>query len=87
MAAARFNVLCGEPFEARGAGLEPGARDPLAVRVMKEEGSVISRRKTRNAYDLLAKMGRGRFVSSSSMRNLPSMERRDASRQYMRAFW
>ena len=52
MAEAWTNHLCGDFFEAQSAGLEPGKLNPLAVKVMREAGIDISRKKTQNVFDL-----------------------------------
>ncbi|HXE97611.1 MAG TPA: arsenate reductase ArsC [Dongiaceae bacterium] len=53
MAEALLKKIGGERFEARSAGLEPGTLNPLAVEVMKEEGTDISANQTRSVFDLL----------------------------------
>jgi arsenate reductase (thioredoxin) len=52
MAAALLNKRCGNFFEAHSAGLEPGRLNPLAVEVLREVGSDISRSKTRAVFDV-----------------------------------
>src|SRR5438132_8450272 len=52
MAEAWLNHLCGDFFEARSAGLEPGTLNPLAVAVMKEAGIDISEKKTQSVFDV-----------------------------------
>ena len=52
MAEAWMNRVCGDFFEAESAGLEPGTLNPLAVKVMAEEGIDISRNKTRAVFDI-----------------------------------
>jgi arsenate reductase len=47
-----LNKMCSEHFEARSAGLEPGALNPLAVAVLREEGIDISGRETRGVSDI-----------------------------------
>ena len=39
-------------FVAESAGLEPGALNPLAVRVMQEAGIDISQNRTKSVFDL-----------------------------------
>jgi arsenate reductase (thioredoxin) len=51
IAEAWLNVLAGERFEARSAGLEPGVMNPLVVRVMSEEGIDISGNRTKGVYE------------------------------------
>jgi arsenate reductase (thioredoxin) len=52
MAEAWLNHICGDLFEAHSAGLEPGALNPLAVKVMAEEGIDISQKETQAVFDL-----------------------------------
>lgn len=52
MAEAFLNTLYGDRFEAESAGLEPGALNPYAVRVMQEAGIDISSAQTKSAFDL-----------------------------------
>jgi len=52
MAEAWLNHTCGELFEAQSAGLEPGALNPLAVKVMAEAGIDISNKKTQAVFDV-----------------------------------
>ena len=52
MAEAWLNLLHGDRFEARSAGLEPGTLNPLVVKAMAESGIDISRNKTKSVYDL-----------------------------------
>jgi len=52
MAEAWLNQICGDFFEARSAGLEPGALNPLAVAVMREAGIDISKKKTEGVFDV-----------------------------------
>ncbi|HET9419147.1 MAG TPA: arsenate reductase ArsC [Chthoniobacterales bacterium] len=52
MAEAWLNQICGEFFEARSAGLEPGTLNPLAVEVMREAGIDISKKETRAVFDV-----------------------------------
>jgi len=52
MAAALLNKRCGEFFEAKSAGLEPGTLNPLAVEALGEIGIDISRNKTQTVFDV-----------------------------------
>src|SRR5207245_7849544 len=52
MAEAWLNHTCGEYLEAQSAGLEAGALNPLAVRVMAEAGIDISKKKTQAVFDV-----------------------------------
>ncbi len=52
MAAALLNDRCGDFFEARSAGLEPGTLNPLAVAALGEIGIDISRNKTQAVFDV-----------------------------------
>jgi arsenate reductase (thioredoxin) len=52
MAAALLNKRCGEVFEAKSAGLEPGKLNPLAVQVLDEIGIDISKNKTQAVFDV-----------------------------------
>ena len=52
MAAALLNKRCGEFFKANSAGLEPGKLNPLAVSVLQEIGTDISKNKTRAVFDV-----------------------------------
>jgi arsenate reductase len=52
MAEAWVNHLYGDRFEASSAGLEPGTLNPLAVRVMAEEGIDIAGAPTKSVFDL-----------------------------------
>jgi arsenate reductase (thioredoxin) len=51
MAEAWLNVLYGDRFEAKSAGLEPGTLNPLVVKAMEEVGIDISRNLTKSVYD------------------------------------
>ncbi len=51
MAEAFMNSLCGDRFEAKSAGLEPGTLNPLVVKAMGEAGIDISRNKTKSVFD------------------------------------
>jgi arsenate reductase len=52
MAEAWLNFQHGDRFEAKSAGLEPGALNPLVVRAMDEVGIDISQNETKSVYDL-----------------------------------
>jgi len=52
MAKAWMNVLYGDRFEAKSAGLDPGVLNPLVVKAMDEVGIDISQNRTKSAYDL-----------------------------------
>ena len=52
MAAALLNEKCGDFFEAKSAGLEPGKLNPLAVEVLNEIGINISKNKTQAVFDV-----------------------------------
>jgi arsenate reductase (thioredoxin) len=52
MAAALMNKVCGEFFEAKSAGLEPGTLNPLAVKVLFKLGIDISDIKTQSVFDV-----------------------------------
>ena len=53
MAEAFVNQLCGDTFEARSAGLEPGALNPIVVEALREVGIDISGKQTRSVEDVL----------------------------------
>jgi arsenate reductase len=53
MAEAFLNEICGDHFEARSAGLEPGKLNPLAVQTMREIGIDISQKQTQSVSDVL----------------------------------
>jgi arsenate reductase len=52
MAEAWLNHICCDFFEAHSAGLEPGMLNPLAVKVMAEEGIDISEKGTQAVFDV-----------------------------------
>lgn len=52
MAEALLNHLAGDRFEAKSAGLEPGALNPLAVEVMQELGINISANQTKDVFEM-----------------------------------
>ena len=52
MAEAWLNHICGDFFEAHSAGLEPGTLNPLAVKVMAEEGIDIAEKETQAVFDV-----------------------------------
>ena len=62
MAEAYLNLLAGERFEAFSAGIEPGALNPFAVEVMKEDGIDISKNETKSVFDLYKKDMLFRYV-------------------------
>lgn len=51
MAESLLNHLAGDRFEAQSAGLEPGALDPCAVKVMEEIGIDISGNHAKDVFD------------------------------------
>lgn len=53
MAEAFLNHLAGDRFEAKSAGLEPGALNPLAVAAMAEEGIDISANQTKDVFSMI----------------------------------
>lgn len=55
MAEALLNHLGGDRFQAESAGLEPGTLNPLAVAAMKEMHIDISRKGTRDVFDIWRK--------------------------------
>jgi arsenate reductase len=50
MAEAFMNSLCGDRFEAKSAGLEPGTLNPLVIEAMAEIGIDISQNKTKSVF-------------------------------------
>src|SRR5262249_48209953 len=52
MAAALFNDICDEFFEAESAGLERGTINPLAVEALRDAGIDISRNNTQPVFDV-----------------------------------
>jgi arsenate reductase len=48
-----LNKMCGDYFEAQSAGLESGTLNPLAVEVLREEGTDIAGRETRGVFDFV----------------------------------
>jgi arsenate reductase len=56
MAEAFLNQLCGDTFEARSAGLEPGKLNPVVVEAMNETGLDLAGNKTKSLSDM-AKSG------------------------------
>ncbi len=52
MAEAFLNDICGDHFEARSAGLEPGTLNPVAVEAMREVGIDISQKGTQSVFDV-----------------------------------
>jgi len=53
MAEAWLNARHGDRFEAKSAGLEPGALNPLVVMAMDEVGIDISRNRTKSVHDFI----------------------------------
>ena len=53
MAEAFLNQICGEHFEARSAGLEPGRLNPIVVEAMQEIGVDISGNRTKAVFDFV----------------------------------
>ena len=51
MAESLMNHLCGDRFEAKSAGLDPGLLNPLVVTAMAEIGIDISGNKTKGVFD------------------------------------
>ncbi len=52
MAEAFLNQICGNVFEARSAGLEPGKLNPVVVEAMREIGIDISGKQTKAVFDV-----------------------------------
>jgi arsenate reductase (thioredoxin) len=52
MAEAFLNDLCGDAFEAKSAGLEPGKLNPIVVEAMREIGLDISGNATKGVFDI-----------------------------------
>jgi arsenate reductase (thioredoxin) len=52
MAEAFLEKICGDDFDARSAGLEPGRLNPLAVEAMREIGIDISQNQTQSVFDV-----------------------------------
>ena len=52
MAEAFLNRVCGQEFEARSAGLEPGMLTPVVVQVMREVGIDLSGNQTKSVFDM-----------------------------------
>ena len=55
IAEAYLNAVAGDRFEARSAGIEPGALNPYAVKVMAEAGFDIAGNKTKSVFDFFKK--------------------------------
>lgn len=51
MAEAYLKKFGGDKFEAESAGLEPGKLNPLAIKVMQEDGIDISKNPTNDVFD------------------------------------
>jgi arsenate reductase len=62
MAEALLNQLAGDRFQAESAGLEAGSLNPLAVEAMKLAGIDISRKRTRDVFDLYKRGERYSYV-------------------------
>jgi arsenate reductase len=52
IAEAWLNQICGHEFHAQSGGLEQGTIDPLAIEAMSEVGIDLSRKRTRNVFDI-----------------------------------
>jgi arsenate reductase (thioredoxin) len=52
MAEALTNSMCGEECAAESAGLSPGVLNPLAVEAMAEIGIDISKKQTRDVFEV-----------------------------------
>jgi arsenate reductase len=52
MAEAWLNHLCSDSFQAKSAGFEPGALNPLAVEAMAEVGIDISQKPTKSVFNM-----------------------------------
>ena len=52
MAEALVNSICGGEWVAESAGLTPGALNPLAVEAMAEVGIDISKKETRDVFNV-----------------------------------
>ena len=57
MAEAFLKKIGGDNFEVESAGLEPGKLNPLAIKVMEEEGIDISKNSTKDVFSFF-KQGR-----------------------------
>lgn len=55
MAEAYLNSMAPDRFEASSAGISPGALNPLAVKVMAEDGIDISRNSTKSVEAFLSR--------------------------------
>jgi arsenate reductase len=53
MAEAFLNRICGDTFEAKSAGIEPGKLNPVVVEAMREIGIDISQNKTKAVFDFV----------------------------------
>lgn len=62
MAMALLNNYYGDRFEAKSAGYEPGALNPLAIDAMKQIGIDISNNPTNRVFDYF---NRENFTSTS----------------------
>lgn len=52
MAESYLKQIAGDKYEVESAGLTAGVLNPLAIRVMSEEGIDISHNRTKSAFDL-----------------------------------
>jgi arsenate reductase len=57
MAEAFLKQICGDEFDVRSAGLDPGKLNPIVVEVMQEIGIDISKNQTKAVWDFV-KSGR-----------------------------
>ncbi len=62
IAEAFLKQMADDRFSAESAGLEPGELNPLAVKVMKEEGVDISQNKTKSVVDFYKQGNRYDYV-------------------------
>jgi len=76
-----LNNQCGEYFEAKSAGLEPGTLNPLAVEVLREMEIDISKNKTQAVFDVFKSGELFAYVitvcDESEARGCPHLSRRD----------
>jgi arsenate reductase len=62
MTEAWLNYTCGQFFEAKSAGLEPGTINPLVVQTMMEVGIDLSEKKTQAVFDVWKSGQRFQYV-------------------------
>lgn len=62
MAEAYLNKFGGDKFHVESAGLEPGTLNPLAIKVMKEEGIDISQNLTNDVFEFFRKGKKFQYV-------------------------